>query len=50
MSVLAGTLWLVELAEIWRRLHQIEGGWLALTLAILLAQFVLLTIRFSMAP
>jgi uncharacterized membrane protein YbhN (UPF0104 family) len=40
VAVLAGTLSFVDRAEIWRHLRHMQSGWLVLTLAILLAQFV----------
>ena len=45
LLALAATLWLVDRSEIWRRLQQIHIGWLCLTLAVLLAQYLLLAAR-----
>ena len=45
ITVLASALYFVDRAEIWRCLHQMQAGWLALTLVILLAQFVVMATR-----
>jgi uncharacterized membrane protein YbhN (UPF0104 family) len=45
LGLLASTLYFVDRAEIWQRLRHMQVGWLALTLALLLAQFALLAAR-----
>jgi glycosyltransferase 2 family protein len=45
LAALAGTLYFVDRAEILRHLRHMQVGWLALTLAILLAQFVVAAAR-----
>ena len=43
--MLVASLNFVDRAEVWRHLHQMQVGWLALTLAILLAQFAVMATR-----
>ena len=45
IAALAGTLYFVDRAEIGHHLRHMQSGWLALTLAILLAQFVVAAAR-----
>jgi uncharacterized membrane protein YbhN (UPF0104 family) len=45
LALLASTLYFVDRAEIWRRLHQMRAGWLVLTLVLLLVQFAALAAR-----
>jgi glycosyltransferase 2 family protein len=45
VAVLAATLAFVDRAEVWRSLRLMQPGWLALTFAVLLLQFVLMAAR-----
>jgi uncharacterized membrane protein YbhN (UPF0104 family) len=45
IAALAGTLYFVDRDQVWRSLRQMQPGWLALTFAVLLAQFVVMATR-----